>query len=327
MQDKSSIMKKTFLFLFLFATVQSTFSQSDMIVRSSGNGLYLEHKVTPKENFYSVGRLYSLHPKEIAAYNKLDMNKGLNLGQTIRIPLTAANFSQSNSQAGLPVYYKVGEKEGLMKVSSFNNNVTLENLRRWNNLKNDNLNPGSKLVVGFVHATALPYDVVAPLEEKEAQIKKINEPVEINPTNTVSIKPKVQEPVVKSDPTTEKPKPLEKSNEQVRKIDPGHGYFKTSFEQQVRIKPASRNETVTSGVFKTSSGWEDAKYYLLMDGVQPGTIVKLINPGNNKAVYAKVLGEMSGIRQNEGLNIRISNAAAAALEVTEEDKFIVKMSY
>ena len=36
---------------------------------------------------------------------------------------------------------------------------------------------------------------------------------------------------------------------------------------------------------------------------------------------------MSGIRQNEGLNIRISNAAASALEIQEQDKFIVKIIY
>jgi hypothetical protein len=53
----------------------------------------------------------------------------------------------------------------------------------------------------------------------------------------------------------------------------------------------------------------------------------VINPVNNKAVYAKVLGEMSGIRQNAGLDVRISNAAAAALEITELDKFIVKVNY
>jgi hypothetical protein len=64
-----------------------------------------------------------------------------------------------------------------------------------------------------------------------------------------------------------------------------------------------------------------------MDGVQPGTIIKIINPENNKAVFAKVLGEMAGIRQNEGYNIRISNAAAAALQIQEQDKFIVKVNY
>jgi hypothetical protein len=36
---------------------------------------------------------------------------------------------------------------------------------------------------------------------------------------------------------------------------------------------------------------------------------------------------MSGIRLNAGLDIRISNSAAAALEINETDKFIVKLSY
>jgi hypothetical protein len=36
---------------------------------------------------------------------------------------------------------------------------------------------------------------------------------------------------------------------------------------------------------------------------------------------------MSGIRQNQGLGIRISNAAAVALDVKEADKFVVQISY
>jgi hypothetical protein len=51
------------------------------------------------------------------------------------------------------------------------------------------------------------------------------------------------------------------------------------------------------------------------------------NPGNNKTVYAKVLGEMNGIRQNQGLDIRISNAAASVLQITAEEKFTVKVNY
>ena len=84
---------------------------------------------------------------------------------------------------------------------------------------------------------------------------------------------------------------------------------------------------VTSGMFKTTSGWVDSKYYLLIDGVQPGTIIKITNPANNKFIYAKVLGEMSSIKLNDGLNIRISSAAVSALEITDPDKFIVKVNY
>ena len=60
---------------------------------------------------------------------------------------------------------------------------------------------------------------------------------------------------------------------------------------------------------------------------EQSTIVQVVNPVNNKSVYAKVLGEMSGIRQNQGLDLRISNAAATALEINEPDKFIVRVLY
>jgi hypothetical protein len=61
--------------------------------------------------------------------------------------------------------------------------------------------------------------------------------------------------------------------------------------------------------------------------VQPGTIIKITNPANNKTIYAKVLGQMSGIKLNTGLDIRISNSAALALEINETDKFIVNINY
>ena len=64
-----------------------------------------------------------------------------------------------------------------------------------------------------------------------------------------------------------------------------------------------------------------------MDGVDPGTIIRVVNPSNSKAVYAKVLGGMSGIRQNAGYDVRISNAAANVLELSDTDKFIVRVNY
>jgi hypothetical protein len=59
---------------------------------------------------------------------------------------------------------------------------------------------------------------------------------------------------------------------------PGQGYFKSSFDQQIKKSPTTKNETVTAGIFKTANGWKDGKYYLLIDGVQPGTILKITNP-------------------------------------------------
>ncbi len=324
-------MKKTILItaLFLFAITLGYTQTHELLVKSSDKGLYVDHKVAAKENFYSIGRLYNIPAKEMAAFNKLDMEKGLNIGQTIHIPLTEANFIQSGN-TGTPVYFRVSEKQGLGKISNANNKVAVENLRRWNGIKGDQAEADSKLVIGFVVSKELP----------SVTLSSKHEPVEekIVKTEPVVEKTKPEEKIVKTEPVIEKPveKPpvtqpvIEKKIPLVTNQNPvtgDQGYFKNSFEQQFRSTSSAKNETVTSGIFKTASGWQDYKYYLLMDKVDPGTIVKITNPDNNKAVYAKVLGEMNGIRQNEGLNIRISNAAAVALNISELDKFIVKVNY
>jgi LysM repeat protein len=329
------MMKNFFLFAFVFiASTHFSFAQTgDLILKSSDKGLYLDHKVTAKENFYSIGRLYNAPPKEIAAYNGLDMSKGLSLGQMIRIPLTPVNFSQTVNE-GTPVYYKVGVKESLMKVSNANNKVSLENLRRWNNLTGDNVSTGNKLIVGFIVAGQMP--VVAKQEpekiktEKEQVVEK-KEPEKVKEEKEPVAEKKMAEKNEDKEKKLASPKAelntVVINNETKGNIADEQGYFKSFFDQQVKVSPISKSATVTAGIFKTASGWKDAKYYLLIDGVQPGTIMKIINPANNKTVYAKVLGEMSSIRLNAGLDIRISNSAATALEINETDKFIVKVNY
>ena len=304
-------MKKSFfsLCVLIFTASVVAAQKKDLMVKSSDKGLYLEHKVAPRESFFAIGRLYNVHPQAIASFNGVDMKKGLFIDQKLRIPLTDTNFIQQGN-SGTPVYYKLGKKEELPDASSKHLNVSLENLRFWNDITGDDVKKDSKLIIGF-------------LQSKEM------------PGITINNKPKEEEPVVKiEEKPVEKPeeKPAEKVEEKPE-VKPGkqvvgeQGYFRTHFEQQIRTTPVSKQETVTSGIFNTTSGWEDAKYYMLVDRISPGTIVKIINPSNNRMVYAKVLGEMSGIRQNEGFNIRISNAAASALEVTEQDKFIVKVNY
>lgn len=317
------------------------------LLHGSGKSLYIDHKVVAKDNFYSIGRLYNVGAKEIAAFNKLDMNKGLNIGQTVKIPLTATNFSQSTSSA-TPVFYKLGEKEGLMKASAAANDVALEKLRKWNKLTNDKVEPGTKLIVGYLvngnQAVPVAKDtketketVVTPPVKEEKKVvsepvvnqspKAENPPVKETPKNpaqdlSTDVTPPKQEP--KQEPSiNDRPK----SDPVVMETPAGEGYFRSAFEKQLKLTPATHAETVTSGIFKTTSGWSDAKYYVLMDAVLAGTIVKITNPVNNRSIYAKVLGEMSGIRQNEGLNIRISNAAANALQVTDPEKFVLKVNY
>jgi LysM repeat protein len=321
---------------------------TSLLVKSSPKGLYLEHTVTAKENFYSIGRLYNVHPKHIAGFNNLNMAGGLNTGQLLMIPLSDTNFNQ-RSQEGLPLYYIVGESEGLLRISAIHHKLPVETIKKWNKLSTDQVNTGQKLIVGYLNskesaqvaaikppvkemittpATTVNKDTViteqvssttAPAENLEEPKKTITQTKDTLGPEQVKTTAEIKE-IVKTEPKQPVTKPKETPLR-------GYGYFKSLFELQVKQQPLSKDQTVTSGIFKTSSGWTDEKFYLLVDGIEPGTIVKVTNPTNSKIIYAKVLGEMAGMKQNLGLNMRMSNAAAAALEITETDKFIVRINY
>ncbi|HYM94099.1 MAG TPA: LysM peptidoglycan-binding domain-containing protein, partial [Chitinophagaceae bacterium] len=227
---------------------------------------------------------------------------------------------------------KSGDKESLSRISAMNNKVPVENLRRWNNISGDNVNAGTKLIVGFLVAGELAKSNSITIVKKEEPIdnstvkeKKADEVKKTEPLTNVNPVKEENKAIVKEEPKKEEPAKIESKVETATM--PEAGYFKDNFEQQVKVYPLSKDETVTSGLFKTSSGWKDAKYYALIDGIEPGTIIKITNPSNNKSVYAKVLGQMSGIRQNQGLDIRISDAAVSALQIADSDKFIVKVNY
>ena len=334
-------MKKLMTFILPLFLCISVFSQ-DLVVKSGSKGLYLEHKVAPKEGLFPIGRMYNVHPRHIANFNGLDFNKGLAIGQLINIPLTDTNFKQTVNK-GVPVYYTVTEKESLANIS-VKSKTQIANLRAWNDIKVDNLSAGTKLIVGFLISNELQDRVVTitpktlVVEESVSNVKKaeeqkkLTEPVVNKEAEVKKEEPKKAQPEEKKDlPVVVKEEPKKTQPAEVKKseviTDDGTGYFKNYFYQQVKTSPLTKDQTVTSSVFKTTSGWQDGKYYLLINGVEPGTIVKITNPSNSKTVFAKVLYAMDKIRQNQGVDIRISDAPASTLAVSETDKFILKVNY
>lgn len=318
-------MKKSFLIaiiIFLFSTV--SFAQNELLVQSSDKGMYLLHTVSPKENFYSIGRLYNIPPKEIAALNGIEMANGLSIGQTIQVPLVPANFTQQSNK-GRPVYYLVGEKEGLYRVSTKNNKVLMADLRKWNNLATDNISAGQKLIIGFLVSPEAA-NIVA---TNPATVTENRPPANMDaPVNTPA-RPdpsQARNEQTSSNPSSNTNNSRPSAPQQTAMNDGNGGYFKSHYEQQSR-GGNTKDQTLTSGIFKTSSGWQDLRFYALIDNVEPGTIVRITNPTNGKTVYAKVLDKMAGIRQNQGLDVRISNAAASVLGVEDTEKFIVRVSW
>ncbi|TBR19106.1 MAG: LysM peptidoglycan-binding domain-containing protein [Chitinophagaceae bacterium] len=298
------------LFTFFFANIVIA-QNSELFIKVESKGFFVEHKAIAKDNFYSIGRFYNVHHRHLVSYNGLDFSKGIAIGQVVKIPLSDTNFLQSE-KLGLPIFYKVLGNDKLNKIG-LQFEVTEEKLREWNQFSGNKNSLGSKLIVGFLINKEIA-DQIATTEvkAKEFQEEKNEEVVVVNTPIVNVIESKVAESPSKSILISDK------------KVD---SYFKVHFEQQIKVTPIQSELTVTSGIFKTETGWQDGKYYLLINNVEPGTVVRITNPSNNKIVFAKVLYAMEGIRQNAGLDIRISNATAAALEIIETDKFIVVVSY
>ena len=323
-------MKRIVFIAIIFLCCHGVFAQN-LVVQHNSKGAFLVHTVAPKENFYSLGRLYNMPPKDIAAYNGLEMERGLSIGQSVNIPLIAQNFSQEATTAN-PVYYVVGEREGLYRVSVNNNKVLMANLRKWNKLNSDVVSPGQRLIVGYLVSNEMSAYTAARPQEPARQPEVAKAPAErpVQPATEAMAQPKTETaaPERRTEMVAAEKKPEQPRKTLNTSVNDGNGgYFKASFEAQTKAQPVQKDEVAAAGIFKTASGWQDAKYYALLDNVEPGTIIRIVNPNNNKAVYAKVLDKMTGIRQNQGYDLRISNAAATALDINETDKFFVRVNY
>ncbi|HLY70349.1 MAG TPA: LysM peptidoglycan-binding domain-containing protein, partial [Puia sp.] len=146
--------KMTALSLTICSFLQICFAQT-LIVQGEKGNLYLTHKVVPRENWYSVGRLYNISPKEIAPFNNSALSTPLSIGQQLKIPLTEINFSQTGEKDAdeslVPVYHTFQSNETLNKISATYNAVPLSSLEVWNNnLKKENLKTGSRLIIGYL---------------------------------------------------------------------------------------------------------------------------------------------------------------------------------
>ncbi|GAA4397165.1 hypothetical protein GCM10023187_06180 [Nibrella viscosa] len=127
------------------------------------NRLFVKHKVTAGQTLYAIARRYNTTPDAIKAANPA-MADNVRTDQILRIPYTgpsvagqepkAAQPAQTNAVAktGTPQPAKntgihtVGPSETLYAVAS-NYKVLMADIRRWNKLTSDQLEPGQQLIV------------------------------------------------------------------------------------------------------------------------------------------------------------------------------------
>src|SRR5436190_247635 len=295
---------KKLLILFLLSPFILKAQEKPLIAEGVSPAFYVTHKVAAKENYYSVGRIYNISPKEIAPFNNLQLETGLSLGQVIKVPLGTSNFFQSGTAAEdeifVPVYHVVKGKEGLYRVATDHNNLPLETLKQWNNIKGDAVKNGTKLIIGYLkvkkeqsylakNGVATNIDskavAVAQPEEKKSPAATPAKKTTTEETSTPPVNPDKSTTVKK--PETEKkeitkpvagPAPAESKKTGKVSADP-EGAFKDLYDTQNKNAALITAEG-SAGTFKSARAWRNKKYNCYKKSAWQVTVIKLTNPQN-----------------------------------------------
>lgn len=243
---------------------------------------------------------------------------------------TAAPRKTEEKLNTVPVYHRVQKKENLYQISRQYNKVPIADIKKWNNLSSDALSEGMNLIVGY-KKTSVANEV--PKEEIVKQVPVVETPktetVKVSPENTpvkqAEVKPveekkpveEVVKPVQEIIPEKSKPLPPPDTRQEVKSVlakDFKGGYFKSQYTGQL-----SKEESGLAATFKSTSGWEDGKYYCLHNTAPAGAVIKITLKNAQRTVYAKVLDVIPDLKKNDGLVILISNAAAEELGAGSEN--------
>jgi hypothetical protein len=363
----------------LALTARAQAQHSDLIAQRDAAGLFINHQVAPKENFYSIGRLFNISPKVIAPFNGLTLEGGLTIGQIIKIPLKDQNFTSTKTVVAgevlVPVYRMDGSKKvvaGFLKVVKGQSPLAVggpavsapaAGVAVTASVKTTGgaapvakapvanaPSPGSGTVSGAASpgtvsgaagsGTVAPTagsgtvsgaagsaggDLLSgPTNTTPAPKKKpVKKPVVTKPVDTpaVATDASATAPAVISPAPAPMDAPVSSGNHYR-----GEGFFHPDYLSQTDNGRKARNANGLAGVFKSTSGWDNGKFYALMNNVERGTVVKVTNLTNNKVVFVKVLGDIADIKQNTGIVIVLSDAAVGQLGAAT-DRFTAELSY
>ena len=149
-----------------FQTTQYTLLSENEIAGHKGAGAInpdnlLLHRIRPGETLSHLSKLYNVPTHLIASWNGLKSINSIRAGQQLALYLdkasqklaaqplyntkTAKNTT-TNRNSQRVTYYKVRGGDSLWTITR-KFNLTLEEIRRWNNLKGDIIKPGARLLI------------------------------------------------------------------------------------------------------------------------------------------------------------------------------------
>jgi len=341
----------TTIFLTAFSFLTPDVTADSLRLETINGKSFVIHQVGERETLYGISRRYGTTIPSILEFNP-NADAGLAVGTVLKVPYVPKSKIQTT--AGL--VHTVAPKETLFSISKLYN-VTIDDLKTWNNLKDYALSTGQQLVVKkqntalTVQTTVKPADVkpvssssgssthvVAQGETLYSIARQYNVSVQqIKDWNALpSSELKIGQAIVISTavtastaPTTVATVPVPVAKPQESPVVITKPVTPQPVENTIKISEsvAGTDEIRESGLAELIEGTEGNRKYMAMHRSAPvGTILKVRNEMNNREVFVRVVGSLPGTSVNDKIVIKISKSAYDRLGAIDP-KFRAEVTY
>lgn len=304
-----------FLTTFIISTTFSLHAQKKELCEVEVEGInYSLHLVEVGDNLFRVAKKYNSTVMDIFKNNPAIMDSIIIPGQVLKVPVDSKNkktiTNESNSNVILSttdkietakvkldttkvVYHEVEQGQTLYSISR-KYSISIEQLKEWNKLEDNNIKLGQKLIVS-------PYGSVKVFEIEKASGSKGEKVLmkEIEPSST----------------------PVKQTIEVNNQLD--------NLQQAYAQSTSGKSEVIERGAaawIPTGSSAYANKYLALHRTAPIGTVVKVTNLINKKYAFVKVIGKLPDTGDNKDIQIRLSESAKNDL-VLLDGKSLVQIQY
>lgn len=299
---------------------------------------YVIHEIEQGETLYALSKRYNASVEVISTENKLE-NYAISVNQQIRIPIKVYKISG--------IYHTVEKGETLYRIS-IAYDVTIEDLRRWNHLVDNNISVGQKLSIGSQmpdnaplyadESSAVSESVkVVEIEEEEPvagftyyvqtgeSLASIANKFNIS-ADSIQYWNKMRNRKVKIGQALNFPFEVNLDSVALAEKDPN--YRETSYGSKYKIEEdGGVSKLYEEGIAKaTNSQFNTSKYLALHRTLSVGTVFQVKNLMNNRTIYVRVVGKLPNTGINEGIMVRLTPKAFERLGIIDE-KALVGITY
>ncbi|MEP2624680.1 MAG: LysM peptidoglycan-binding domain-containing protein [Ekhidna sp.] len=307
-------------------------------------GMFVVHEVEEEETIYSIAKRYSGSVAGIVEHNEIVDNR-IEIGQIIYVLIEGEKTEEVTQNHSVGVadmeihYVEVGET--LYSISK-KYDLKLKELRKWNDLADNNISPGMPLKLSAEAKISIPieenslYDSAALMEEDSSQVEEVDPFADFDrylvqtgeTLSTIAGKIGVSIDSLKiwnalvSDRLKIGQKLFYKPSDEVEAT----AINEPKKRVRSQIDENGFERLYEEGVASVIQSMKTSRYLALHRSLPIGTNLEVRNLMNNQIVHVKVVGRLPNTGLNKNLLLRLSQPAFDQLGILDS-KSRVEVSY